>query len=177
MRRDVELPIPEPYQGSTAKQNDYRCFLVDPNFTETTTITGFVFEPDKTENVHHALAFRVRADQRDKLAERDEKDEGSGWGCYAGSQGPGGQISPSGTSRESQQLTAWAPGQRPTKYPAGSGVRMEAGVGDRGWGLPVFRSRRLLCHRRDRPGERDRGQRDQGVCWCRTFQGVSPKEV
>ncbi|MEZ5141738.1 MAG: YceI family protein [Acidimicrobiales bacterium] len=112
LRRDEVLPIPEPYQGSPDNVNDYRCFLLDPKITEPSYITGFQFEPDQTAVVHHALAFRTAASQRQRIEDLDAKDPGSGWGCYAGTAGPGGEVSPTGQSRTSTQIMGWAPGHR-----------------------------------------------------------------
>ncbi len=127
LRRDEVLPIPEPYQGSPDNVNDYRCFLLDPKITEPSYITGFQFEPDQTAVVHHALAFRTAASQRQRIEDLDAKDPGSGWGCYAGTAGPGGEVSPTGQSRTSTQIMGWAPGQAASVMPDGAGIRMEPG--------------------------------------------------
>lgn len=113
--RDVVLPLAEPYQGSVDIRNDYRCFVLDPELTETTWFSGYAFEPDVDEIVHHATAFRAPADTREDLDARDAADErGPGWDCIA----PEG-----GTS----QFAAWAPGQDPTVFPEGSAMRFEPG--------------------------------------------------
>jgi polyisoprenoid-binding protein YceI len=127
LRRDLVLPMPEPYQGSPDNVNDYRCFVLDPEVTDRSFITGFQFEPDRTEVVHHALAFRVSASQRQSVEQLDRDDDGSGWQCYVGMSGPGGEVSPTGQTRTSTQIMGWAPGQGPTIMPEGSGIAMEPG--------------------------------------------------
>lgn len=122
--RDRELPLAEPYQGSVAVVNDYRCFVLDPGFTDTTFVGGYGFEPDQAEVVHHALAFRVRAGGRDALAARDAADPGPGWQCYVGV-GGGGIVGAPGS--DATQFMAWAPGQDPSRFPEGVGLKMEAG--------------------------------------------------
>lgn len=128
IRHDLDVPVSgEPYQGSPDNQNDYRCFVIDPKLTQTTFITGFQFVPDRTEVVHHALAFRVAGSERATVDQLDQNDPGPGWQCYAGTTGPGGGVSTTGSSRGSEQIMGWAPGQAATKYPDGSGIRMDAG--------------------------------------------------
>lgn len=127
LRRDEVLPIPEPYQGSPDNVNDYRCFLLDPKITDTSYITGFQFEPDQKAVVHHALAFRTKASQREKLEKLDADSPGSGWPCYVGSPGPGGEASPSGQGRTSSQIMGWAPGQGASVMPDGAGIKMDTG--------------------------------------------------
>lgn len=127
IRHDLELTADQPYQGSVDNTNDYRCFVLDPKFTDTTFITGFQLLPDKVSVVHHALGFRVDGSMRDQLQKLDDASPGTGWSCYAGSTGPGGNQSPDGTTRGSQLIMGWVPGQRPNKLPAGSGIKMNAG--------------------------------------------------
>ncbi len=131
IRPDVELTLAEPYVGSTDVRNDYRCFVVDPGFTEPTAISGYEFVPDKDEILHHALAFRVDKASAEKLRQSDADDEGSGWTCAAGAGmgvgalGGGGGSPTTGTY--SQQFMAWAPGQVPSQFPEGSGLQFAPG--------------------------------------------------
>lgn len=111
---DVVLALAEPYQGSTLVRNDYRCFMVDPELVDTTWVAGYEFVPDRAEVVHHALAFRIPGDERDRIVALDEADEGSGWDCDAG-------------VAMSNQFMGWAPGQDPTRFPEGTAMRMDAG--------------------------------------------------
>jgi polyisoprenoid-binding protein YceI/mono/diheme cytochrome c family protein len=122
--RDRELRLAEPYQGSVEVVNDYRCFVLDPGFTDTAFVSGFGFEPDQAEIVHHALAFRVRASGSDALAARDAADPGPGWQCYVGV-GTGGIVGAPGS--DATQFMSWAPGQDPSRFPDGVGLRMDAG--------------------------------------------------
>jgi mono/diheme cytochrome c family protein len=112
---DIELALAEPYEGSTDKPNDYRCFLIDPQLADTTWVTGYEFQADEPEVVHHALAFRI-ADpgQLAGLQAQDAADPKSGWGCDGGGTSVG-------------QFMAWAPGQDPTRLPDGVGMKMNAG--------------------------------------------------
>ncbi len=127
IREDQRISYDAPYQGSTENTNDYRCFVLDPKFTEPSFVTGFQFLPDQLTVTHHALGFKVDASQRDAVAKLDADSEGTGWECYVGMSGPGGTQSPDGASNGSQLIMGWVPGQRPNKLPAGSGIKMGAG--------------------------------------------------
>lgn len=111
---DVVMALAEPYQGSTLVRNDYRCFMLDPALTDTTWVAGYEFVPDRAEVVHHALAFRIPGNERDRIVALDEAGDGSGWDCDAG-------------VAMSNQFMGWAPGQDPTKFPDGTAMRMDAG--------------------------------------------------
>ncbi|MEZ5382622.1 MAG: YceI family protein [Microthrixaceae bacterium] len=124
---DITLTADAPYQGSTKLTNDYRCLLMDPDVTEPSVVTGYEFVPDQTEFVHHALVYRLRADQREKVDEADADDPGTGYGCFGGIAPDEVVPSPTGDSGTTELITAWAPGQGATSYPEGSGLRMEPG--------------------------------------------------
>lgn len=124
IRHDLDLTPTQPYQGSTARTNDYRCFVFDPKFADTTFITGMQFLPQHLEIAHHALVFKVDASMHEQVQKLDDTNDGAGWPCLAGMAGPGGQQSPDGTTKGSQLSMVWVPGQRPYKLPAGSGIKM-----------------------------------------------------
>ena len=115
---DLTLALPEAYQGSPAKRDDYRCFVLDPGFTTTSFMTGYTFEPDQPEVVHHALVYRHRADSRAAVDARDASDPGSGFECVAGV-GMG-----AGTS---DLVGGWVPGQRPLDFAPGDGFDFQPG--------------------------------------------------
>jgi polyisoprenoid-binding protein YceI len=115
-RADKVITLAEPYQGSTEKRNDYRCFILDPELTEPTFLTGYTFDPDRVEVVHHAIVYRVTADKVAATREKDAADDGSGWSCFAGMSGDSGQ-----------RIAGWVPGQRPVKFGPGDGFEMGPG--------------------------------------------------
>ncbi|MGI9579222.1 MAG: YceI family protein [Microthrixaceae bacterium] len=114
---DVVMQMPEPYVGDGTKPDDYRCFLMDPGFTEDAMITGTLFTPGAMEVVHHVLSYRVPPNQVDSLQRRDAQDEGPGWTCPTG-MGTGGR----------ELIAGWVPGARPRDF--GEGVGMPMGAGD-----------------------------------------------
>lgn len=115
IRADIALTGPEPYQGSPAIRDDYRCFALDPGVDVTSWVAGWEFQPDQVEIVHHAIGSRVPADQVAGLLARDEADPGPGWSCIDLAMGAG------------VQFVSWAPGQVPMRYREGTGLRIEPG--------------------------------------------------
>ena len=129
-RRDVVLPVPAPYQGTGELSNDYRCFILDTKFSSPTIVTGYAFEPDQVQHLHHALIYRSGAASRADAEARNGADGRPGWSCYGGT---GLKADPAaagvtGRPRNREALFAgWAPGQAPRKFGAGTGFRFEPG--------------------------------------------------
>jgi len=115
IRPDVVLAAAEPYQGSPAIRDDYRCFALDPGVAATSWVAGWEFLPDQAEIVHHAIGSKVSAAQADAVVARDEADPGPGWSCGDLAMGAG------------MQFLAWAPGQVPMRYRDGTGLRIDPG--------------------------------------------------
>jgi polyisoprenoid-binding protein YceI/mono/diheme cytochrome c family protein len=115
VRVDVQLTASEPYVGSTAVRDDYRCFLMRPGIDEERWIAAFEFVPDREEIVHHAIGTRVPGTSAERLQARDDADPGPGWACA--------DLTMAGAGGGSQFL-AWAPGQEATRYPDGTGFRL-----------------------------------------------------
>ena len=113
---DTTLAPDEPYQGSVAKTDDYRCRVYDPLLTESAFITGYNFVPDQTEVVHHAIGYLMPQEALGRAEAAAAQDSGAGWECFGGS----------GIGQDDLFL-GWAPGQGPTEYPAGSGLKVEPG--------------------------------------------------
>lgn len=115
IRGDIVLASAEPYQGSPAIRDDYRCFALDPGVESTSWVAGWEFIPDQPEIVHHAIGSRVPADQVAGLRAREAADPGPGWSCIDLAMGAG------------VQFVSWAPGQVPMRYREGTGLRVEPG--------------------------------------------------
>jgi polyisoprenoid-binding protein YceI len=116
IRADAVVTPAEPYQGSPAIRDDYRCQVYDPNVDDTTWVSGYEFVADRTEIVHHAIGRKVPAAMRDDILAADAAAEGAGFPCIADI-GAG----------MSTQFLAWAPGQEPTRYPEGTALRLDPG--------------------------------------------------
>ena len=112
---DLSLEPVEPYDGSPAILDDYRCVVYDPQITEPTVLSGFNFVPDQTEVVHHAIGNLVSANRRADVDARAAADTtGAGFSCF-------------GLPIQDEIVVAWAPGQNPTQYPENSGIVMQPG--------------------------------------------------
>ena len=113
---DVELSPAEPFQGSTAVVDDYRCLIYEIGLDEPQWLEGFEFVPDQTQIVHHAIGYLAPARDLSTAQFMADRDELGGWQCYGGSGLPNDQL-----------ILGWAPGQLPTQFPEGSGVLVEPG--------------------------------------------------
>ena len=126
-RHDLELRMAEPYQGSQDIPNDYRCFVLDPHLTAPAVVTGYEFEPDQVELVHHTLVYRLHASAADAIAQADDRDPGPGWQCFGGINVRGADPSASGGGGGSDLVMGYAPGQTPTTYADGTGLILDPG--------------------------------------------------
>ena len=118
-RVDHTLKLPIKYTPKT-KPDDYRCFLVDWDYKETTHITGFRVNPDNKELVHHVIAYKIAPKNVKEFEELDKKAEGPGYPCYGGPGGTGGGLNAS-------WIGSWAPGSNSGKFPKGLGLKIEPG--------------------------------------------------
>ncbi len=82
---DLLLSMPEPYTPNQALNDDYRCFLLDPGFTEPTYIVGYDIIPDNTGAVHHTVLFPGAPGQRAEADRLNGADGQPGWQCFGGS--------------------------------------------------------------------------------------------
>jgi hypothetical protein len=122
----LTLTMPEPYTPSapTGKGNDdYRCFLLDPELAEDSYLTGTNVLPGNPDVVHHVILFRVPPDQVDEAERLDDADQGEGWTCFGGP----GLPAEMGQLDDAPWLGAWAPGGSETKTPDGYGVDLPRG--------------------------------------------------
>lgn len=113
---DVEIEPHEPYVGSTAVADDYRCLIYELGLTEPTFMQGYEFVPDQTQIVHHAVGFLVPASEMDLAQRLNAQDDIGGWQCFGAS-----------GLRDESLFVGWAPGQLPTIYPEGSGLLAQPG--------------------------------------------------
>ena len=114
---DRTVTAAEPYAGSTAVTDDYRCQIFDPELPDGGWITSYEFIPDAEAVVHHAIGYLVPASTREAATALDGADGKPGWQCY-GSSGLGND----------DIFLGWAPGQLPAALPAGTGLWVEPGA-------------------------------------------------
>jgi hypothetical protein len=134
-RQDLVLER-EPYTGDPANMDDYRCFVLDPAFTEPTFLTGYTFIEDQREQLHHVQVFHISEEQKRDAATKDGADGKPGWSCYAGPMLRGDRPDKvpgrpprrdAGFSGQSNLVAGWVPGQAPARFPMASGILMEPG--------------------------------------------------
>ena len=113
---DLVVAAPAAYGGSPAAVDDYRCQVYDPELENGGWITSYEFIPDQKEVVHHAIGYLLPASARERAEERDGEDGKPGWSCF-GSSGLGAN----------DIFLGWAPGQDPSAFPEGTGLRVEPG--------------------------------------------------
>lgn len=111
---DVWVQLEEAYTPESGLEDDYRCFVVDPQLAQDVSITRFQVFPGNTAIVHHVLLYDDR--NGDSVA-LDAADPGPGYTCFGSS----------GVS-DSQTLGGWVPGMdRGVEFPEGTGVELAAG--------------------------------------------------
>lgn len=126
-RNDLTLKMAEPYTGSVENPNDYRCFTLDPQFTEPTYMTGYSFIPDELSVVHHALVYKVDAEAHEEAEGKDGEDGRPGWQCYVGTALDSAPALGGGLEGKSDLVAGWVPGQRPLDFGDDRGFLFEPG--------------------------------------------------
>jgi hypothetical protein len=107
----VELPS---YVSKARFSDEYRCFVVPTDQARDVFITGMEIVPGNPALVHHVLVF---ADPTDQPLRNEARDPEPGYTCFGGVGSPSAQL-----------LGGWAPGQGPSFYPTGMGVRLPKGA-------------------------------------------------
>lgn len=105
----MELQPKAPFVSS-GDNDQFRCFVMDPGFTEDMFMNGFHFVAGNPKVVHHALLFVDPNAESEALADAD-----GGYDCFGGSGINGGLIG------------AWAPGGVPFELASNIGTRLPKG--------------------------------------------------
>ncbi|HEX6241078.1 MAG TPA: cytochrome c, partial [Polyangiales bacterium] len=117
--------VPVAQGGALAENDDYHCFVVEPNVTEQRYITGYDIAPGTSEIVHHVVVSVVDPSQRADIEDAEvtnaqlmakleaDAPDGSGYPCFS----PAGD----GVNARSTPVV-WAPGQGVVRFPGESGV-------------------------------------------------------
>ena len=113
---------PAPPPGGT---DEYRCFLVDPQLTEASYITGSQFLPQNGAIVHHAIMYELDPSDVDRARAKDAATDGDGWQCFGGT-GLSGGFGSFGGGGETW-LGGWAPGSKETLVAGIAGFPVEPG--------------------------------------------------
>lgn len=106
---DREVQPEEPFTASGAK-DQLRCFVIDPDFTETMFVNAYKVVPGNPEVVHHALVFIDPQRQSE-----GKMDEHGGYDCFGGPGVQGATL-----------LGGWAPGMTAAEYRPDMGAPIPA---------------------------------------------------
>lgn len=119
IREDLTVRMAEPYVGDGTQTNDYRCFILDPKFTEPTYVTGYSFVPGTRQVTHHGLVYRVASADRAALDARSGSDGRPGWQCFLGED--------FGGAGSGDLVAGWVPGQVPLDFGDDAGFLFQPG--------------------------------------------------
>ena len=129
---DITVQPADPYLPRPVGNDDYHCFILDPQLTATRDVIGFRVTPGNGAIVHHMLLFEVRQAALAQLQTLDDGEPGPGYTCFGGPRVSANlRAAPAGSGEvlqfDEQQIGGWAPGSPPTPFPAGTGIRLAAG--------------------------------------------------
>lgn len=114
----IDMIIPEAYdpvfgRSDAYLEDDFRCFVVDPGFTQSRQMTGFEVLVDNPLVSHHMVVFTASGDEtnRAKIAVLEDADPEPGFSCFG--------ISGFNTNT---LAAVWAPGGGRVGLPSRQGV-------------------------------------------------------
>ena len=119
IRQDVVLRLPESFTPSTVQNDDYRCFVMDPQLDQERFVTGYTIVPDNLQVVHHVISFAYDRAVMAQIEEMEQEDELPGWYCFGD---PG--ITGTANAEAIGALPSWTPGMLPLHFPAGTGLKV-----------------------------------------------------
>ncbi len=112
---DIVVQLPEPYtpefDAPGSPGNEYRCFLLEHDQTETFWISEMAPVLDQAQLIHHIVVYRVSEN-----SVPTDYDPAVGYEC----QDDAGKVLPG-------MIAGWAPGMVPIQFEPGSGVRIDPG--------------------------------------------------
>lgn len=116
-RVDKTIDMGTSYTPDVALFDDYRCFVVDPQFAEDTFITAFDVHPGEPKMLHHLTLFSIDSESAEQAAEAlDMAEAGPGYSCIDDLR-----------IEDTRWLVGWGPGEGALTLPKGTGLRMRAG--------------------------------------------------
>ncbi|MFN7135181.1 MAG: hypothetical protein ACK4N5_24110, partial [Myxococcales bacterium] len=104
---------------STIKGNDdYRCFIVDPQLAGDRDVIATWVHPGNPKIVHHVILFEVKSSAAAEVKKLDDAEAGPGYTCFTGV----GFV-----NQHIRWITSWAPGGEGGRTPEGTGLRLTKG--------------------------------------------------
>jgi len=114
--------LPNPPEGGN---DEYRCFLLDPKFTEDTFLESVSIIPDNLKVAHHGILYRLSKASVAATQKLDQESAEPGWPCFGDAGLPG--TSTFAGAQASSWITFWAPGGNLKAYPIGTGMKFAVG--------------------------------------------------
>jgi len=114
--------LPTPPKGGS---DEYRCFLLDPNFDKEVFLQSVSIEPDNLKVSHHGILYKVDAANVASTKIIDNQSAEDGWSCFGDTGIPG--ASAFSAASPSSWISFWAPGGNFKAYPAETGMMVAAG--------------------------------------------------
>jgi hypothetical protein len=129
---DIVVQPAEAYMPNQRLTDDYHCFVMDPQLTDTRDVVGVRVVPGNPRIVHHVILFEVREEALAELQRLDDAEPGPGYTCFGGvnidpvfrAPPPG---SPDLADFNLQFVVGWAPGGVPGYLPPNTGIRLKPG--------------------------------------------------
>ena len=116
-RIDAVLDMGAEYTPDGTLNDDYRCFIVDPDLAEDGFLTAYEVHPGERRAVHHIILFTLPTDAAEQAAQDlDDQEAGLGYTCFGGAR-----------VTDAQPIGGWAPGATVVRHPDETGVRLSAG--------------------------------------------------
>ncbi|HYH71658.1 MAG TPA: hypothetical protein VD764_00455 [Nocardioides sp.] len=124
--QSIRLPSLYTPKAPTAKgTDDYRCFVVDPEFDTDQLVSGVQISPDNAAIVHHVIVSKVEPEDVDRAHAMDAEDPGDGYTCFGGA-GIAGVAG--GNLDDADWVGAWAPGGGERVMADDIGIPLKAGT-------------------------------------------------
>lgn len=114
--------LPNPPEGGN---DEYRCFLLDPKFTEETFLESVTITPGNLKVSHHGILYRLPKASVAVTQKLDQESQDPGWSCFGDTGLPG--TSTFAGAAASSWVTFWAPGGNFKSFPINTGMKFSAG--------------------------------------------------
>lgn len=101
---------PNPPEGGI---DDYRCFIIEHDFTEDQFMNAFQVRPGDISTVHHVLFWQIDGGEL-ATARGKESAPGEGYTCFGSA----------GVGDETGLIGGWVPGALPLQFGEGQGMRI-----------------------------------------------------
>jgi hypothetical protein len=110
----VQMQVPSPYTpDASLGTDDYHCFVLDPQLTESQAVTAFNITPGDRRVVHHVILYAVSSSQDLQQLQ----GMGNSYTCFGGS-----------GIDDATMVGGWVPGTQATTFPSGTGIVLSAGT-------------------------------------------------